>query len=48
MTVIFRPSRRGLYKGLVPGLQRQMCFSAIKLGMYDTFKEFYHSLIGSK
>ncbi|XP_037080130.1 LOW QUALITY PROTEIN: mitochondrial uncoupling protein 2-like [Pollicipes pollicipes] len=45
-TIALEEGPRGLYKGLAPGLQRQMCFSAIKLGMYDTFKDFYHSLIG--
>lgn len=35
---------RGLYKGLIPGLQRQMCFSSIRLGLYDEFKTFYYDL----
>ena len=27
-----------LYRGLVPGLQRQMAFSAIRIGLYENFK----------
>jgi hypothetical protein len=34
-----------LYKGLVPGLQRQVCFSSIRLGLYDDFKEYYYNLL---
>lgn len=30
-----------LYSGIVPGLQRQMCFSAIRIGLYDTVKGKY-------
>ncbi|XP_055595866.1 dicarboxylate carrier SLC25A8-like [Uranotaenia lowii] len=30
-----------LYSGLSAGLQRQMCFSSIRLGLYDTVKVFY-------
>lgn len=36
---------RGLYKGLVPGLQRQLCFSSVRLGLYDEFKDFYFRLL---
>lgn len=45
-TIASEEGGRGLYKGLAPGLQRQMCFSAIKLGLYDTFKDFYHHFVG--
>ena len=27
-----------LCRGLVPGLQRQMAFSAIRIGLYENFK----------
>ena len=36
---------RGLYKGLVPGLQRQLCFSSVRLGLYDDFKNMYFGLL---
>ena len=35
-----------LYGGIVPGLQRQMAFSAIRIGMYDTVKMFYTTQLG--
>ena len=35
-----------LYGGIVPGLQRQMAFSAIRIGMYDTVKMFYMTRLG--
>lgn len=37
---------RGLYKGLVPGLQRQLCFSSVRLGLYDEFKNMYLKVLG--
>lgn len=36
---------RSLYNGLSAGLQRQMCFASVRLGLYDTFKAFYQQLI---
>ena len=35
-----------LYSGLVPGLQRQMAFSAIRIGLYDTVKLHYMKVVG--
>jgi len=35
---------RALYNGLVPGLQRQMCFASIRIGFYDTVKGQYARL----
>lgn len=32
---------KALYNGIVPGLQRQMCFSAVRIGAYETVKQFY-------
>ena len=29
-----------LFRGLVPGLQRQMAFSAIRIGLYENFKRW--------
>ncbi|XP_017779530.1 PREDICTED: mitochondrial uncoupling protein 2-like [Nicrophorus vespilloides] len=36
---------RSLYNGLSAGLQRQMCFASVRIGLYDTFKTFYQHLI---
>lgn len=35
---------RGLYNGIIPGLQRQMCFASIRIGSYDVFRDFYTRL----
>jgi solute carrier family 25 uncoupling protein 8/9 len=32
---------RALYNGLVAGLQRQICFASIRIGLYDTVKQAY-------
>uniref|UniRef100_A0A3Q3ABQ4 Dicarboxylate carrier UCP2 n=1 Tax=Kryptolebias marmoratus TaxID=37003 RepID=A0A3Q3ABQ4_KRYMA len=32
---------RNLYNGLLAGLQRQLCFSSIRIGLYDTMKQLY-------
>ncbi|CAF96190.1 unnamed protein product [Tetraodon nigroviridis] len=32
---------RSLYNGLVAGLQRQLCFASIRIGLYDNVKNFY-------
>jgi len=37
---------RALYSGIVPGLQRQMAFSAIRIGAYDTVKQSYMETTG--
>ena len=37
------PFLQALYNGLVPGLQRQMAFSAVRIGAYETVKQFYAS-----
>jgi len=34
---------KALYNGIVPGLQRQMAFSAIRIGAYESVKTFYKS-----
>lgn len=36
---------RSLYGGLSAGLQRQMCFASIRLGLYDTVKSYYAGII---
>lgn len=36
---------KGLYKGIVPGLQRQMCFAPVRVGCYDEVKRIYMNLL---
>lgn len=43
-TITRQEGFRTLYNGLSAGLQRQLCFSSIRLGLYDTVKEFYGSI----
>lgn len=35
------------WNGIIPGLQRQCVFASIRIGMYDSTKEFYSDLIGA-
>lgn len=41
LTISREEGARALYNGLVPGLQRQMAFASIRIGLYDTVKQFY-------
>jgi len=36
---------RALYNGLTPGLQRQMCFASVRIGLYDTVKQGYSDML---
>jgi len=38
---------QSLYSGIVPGLQRQMAFSAIRIGAYESVKEAYQEMTGA-
>ncbi|XP_062379136.1 mitochondrial brown fat uncoupling protein 1 [Sardina pilchardus] len=40
-TMIRTEGPRSLYNGLVAGLQRQMAFASIRIGLYDNVKTFY-------
>ncbi|KAM6988097.1 dicarboxylate carrier UCP2-like [Tautogolabrus adspersus] len=40
-TMVKTEGPRSLYSGLVAGLQRQMCFASVRIGLYDTMKQFY-------
>ena len=40
-TIVREEGASALYSGLVPGLQRQMAFSAIRIGLYDEVKSRY-------
>jgi len=39
---------RALYSGIVPGLHRQMAFSGIRIGGYETVREKYQEISGAK
>ncbi|XP_061684315.1 dicarboxylate carrier SLC25A8-like [Syngnathoides biaculeatus] len=40
-TILRSEGARGLYNGLIAGLHRQMSFASVRVGLYDTMKEFY-------
>ncbi|XP_067441013.1 mitochondrial brown fat uncoupling protein 1 [Thunnus thynnus] len=40
-TMIRTEGPRSLYNGLVAGLQRQLCFASIRIGLYDNVRDFY-------
>ncbi|CAL8401616.1 unnamed protein product [Boreogadus saida] len=40
-TMVRTEGARSLYSGLVAGLQRQMSFASIRIGLYDSMKVFY-------
>ncbi|NXY83361.1 UCP3 protein, partial [Alcedo cyanopectus] len=40
-TMVRTEGPRSLYSGLVPGLQRQMSFASIRIGLYDSVKQLY-------
>uniref|UniRef100_A0A8D2CEV6 Uncoupling protein 2 n=1 Tax=Sus scrofa TaxID=9823 RepID=A0A8D2CEV6_PIG len=53
LTMVRNEGPRSLYNGLVAGLQRQMSFASIRIGLYDSVKHFYtkgseHAGIGSR
>ncbi|KAM9734099.1 dicarboxylate carrier UCP2-like [Menidia menidia] len=41
LTIVRGEGPRGLYSGLVAGLQRQVCFASVRIGLYDTMKQLY-------
>ncbi|MEE6473246.1 hypothetical protein FKM82_009909 [Ascaphus truei] len=52
-TMVRTEGPRSLYNGLVAGLQRQMSFASVRIGLYDSVKQFYtkgseHVGIGSR
>ncbi|CAJ0950617.1 unnamed protein product [Ranitomeya imitator] len=52
-TMVKTEGPRSLHNGLVAGLQRQMSFTFIRIGLYDSVKQFYtkgseHVGIGSR
>ncbi|KAI9544846.1 Mitochondrial uncoupling protein 2 [Dissostichus eleginoides] len=40
-TMVKTEGPRSLYSGLVAGLQRQMSFASVRIGLYDSMKQFY-------
>ncbi|NWW14067.1 UCP3 protein, partial [Oreocharis arfaki] len=40
-TMVRKEGARSLYSGLAAGLQRQMSFASISIGLYDSMKEFF-------
>uniref|UniRef100_A0A8C8RXD7 Uncoupling protein 2 n=1 Tax=Pelusios castaneus TaxID=367368 RepID=A0A8C8RXD7_9SAUR len=52
-TMVRTEGPKSLYNGLVAGLQRQMSFASVRIGLYDSVKQFYtkgseHAGIGSR
>ncbi|KAJ8031460.1 Mitochondrial uncoupling protein 2 [Holothuria leucospilota] len=45
-TIVREEGPRGLYNGLTPGLQRQLCFCAVRIGLYENIKEYYSAFLG--
>ncbi|XP_068926936.1 dicarboxylate carrier SLC25A8 isoform X1 [Petaurus breviceps papuanus] len=53
LTMVKTEGPGSLYNGLVAGLQRQMSFASVRIGLYDSVKQFYtkgseHAGIGSR
>ncbi|KAF4532665.1 hypothetical protein B566_EDAN002900 [Ephemera danica] len=44
-TMARQEGARSLYNGLSAGLQRQMCFASVRLGLYDSTKALYQRLL---
>ncbi|XP_067001279.2 dicarboxylate carrier UCP2 [Anabrus simplex] len=44
-TIARHEGARSLYNGLSAGLQRQMCFASVRLGLYDSVKTLYQQLL---
>lgn len=40
-TMVRTEGPRSLYNGLIAGLHRQMCFASVRIGLYDSMKQFY-------
>ncbi|XP_041055848.1 mitochondrial uncoupling protein 2-like isoform X3 [Carcharodon carcharias] len=41
VTIVKTEGAKSLYNGLVAGLQRQMSFASVRIGLYDSVKQFY-------
>jgi len=40
-TIVKEEGIRSLFRGLVPGIHRQICFCGIRIGLYDNVRKFY-------
>lgn len=47
-TIAKQEGPRSLYNGLSAGLQRQLVFASVRLGMYDSVKAFYQDLLNER
>lgn len=47
-TIAREEGPRALYNGLSAGLQRQMCFASVRLGLYDSTKAMYQSMFNER
>jgi len=45
MTMTRQEGVRSLYNGLSAGLQRQMCFASVRIGLYDNVKGLYTDIL---
>lgn len=45
ITMARQEGPRSLYNGLTAGLQRQMCFASVRIGLYDNVKILYHDIL---
>lgn len=45
MTIAKKEGPKSLFNGLSAGLQRQLCFASVRLGMYDSVKALYHQVL---
>ncbi|XP_014667738.1 PREDICTED: mitochondrial uncoupling protein 2-like [Priapulus caudatus] len=45
-TIVKMEGPKALYNGLAAGLQRQMAFASVRVGLYDTVKNFYNGILG--
>ncbi|XP_070531910.1 dicarboxylate carrier UCP2-like [Ptychodera flava] len=43
VTIVRQEGARALYNGLVAGLQRQMSFASVRIGLYDPVKQYYQN-----
>ncbi|KAK3711937.1 hypothetical protein QZH41_009434 [Actinostola sp. cb2023] len=41
ITLAKREGVKTMYKGLIPGIHRQLCFASIRIGLYDSVKKLY-------
>ncbi|XP_033107801.1 mitochondrial uncoupling protein 2-like [Anneissia japonica] len=48
VTIVKQEGARGMYNGLVAGLQRQACFASVRIGLYDSVKQKYTDFAGGK